>query len=146
MLSVLIRTALQRRFSGAPTTWAAARQNQQNDLCAQRRLRSDLSVFAVRMKKPWVLSIVLSAQWRLWSDCSDAIYHFADFVVLRLICRGDSNEYSQHTSLFFENWLELWSVQIPPSGCSKTSFRQYLNIRKASLTGCWIIMDIWLKI
>ena len=28
-------------------------------------------VFAVRMKKPWVLSYTLSTQWRLWSDCED---------------------------------------------------------------------------
>ena len=44
--------------------WAASWQNQQNDMCAQRRLRSDqpghpprlIRVFAVRMKKACVLS------------------------------------------------------------------------------------------
>ena len=30
------------------------------------------SVFAVSMKKFWVLSFQLSAQWRLQSDCADA--------------------------------------------------------------------------
>ena len=31
-----------------------------------------ISVFAVRRKKAWVLSYVLMAQWRLWSDWADA--------------------------------------------------------------------------
>ena len=31
-----------------------------------------IRVFAVRMKKAWVLSYPLSAQWRLWSDWVDA--------------------------------------------------------------------------
>ena len=31
-----------------------------------------IRVFAVRMKKPWVLSYLLSAQQRLWSDWADA--------------------------------------------------------------------------
>ena len=45
-------------------------------LCTQRRLWSDwasdslIRVFAVRMKKHWVLNYyLLSSQWRLWSDC-----------------------------------------------------------------------------
>ena len=38
-----------------------------------RPVWSSLSrVFAVRMKKAWVLSYPLSAQWRLWSDWVDA--------------------------------------------------------------------------
>ena len=60
--------------------WAASWQNQQNGMCAQRRLRSVwasaqsdqslhwpslIRVFAVRMKKAWVLSYPLSAQQRL---------------------------------------------------------------------------------
>ena len=52
------------------------------------------SVFAVRMKRAWVLSYPLSAQRRLWSDWVDAQAdlslcwahsHFADFVMRRLI-------------------------------------------------------------
>ena len=52
-----------------------------------------ISVFAVRMKKLWVLSYPLSAQWRLWSDWVDAqadlvfagrTCHFVGFVVLWL--------------------------------------------------------------
>ena len=53
-----------------------------------------IRVFAVRMKKAWVLSYPLSAQWRLWSDWEDAQAdlslcwahsHFVGFVVMRLI-------------------------------------------------------------
>ena len=48
--------------------WAAPWQKQQNDLCAQQRIDqpghppSLISVFAVRMKKHWVLSYPLSAR------------------------------------------------------------------------------------
>ena len=47
-------------------------KTQQNDLCAQRRLRSAWRVFEVRMKKHWVLSYPLSALRRLWSDWANA--------------------------------------------------------------------------
>ena len=54
-----------------------------------------IRVFAVRMKKAWVLSYPLSAQRRLWSDWADAqadlslrwaYSHFVDFVMSRLKC------------------------------------------------------------
>ena len=59
-------------------TWAASWQNQQSG-CAPSK-NSDqpghppslIRVFAVRMKKAWVLSYPLSAQRRLWSDWADA--------------------------------------------------------------------------
>ena len=58
--------------------WAASWQNQQND-CAPSEdsdqpglPHSLIRVFAVRMKKAWVLSYPLSAQRRLWSDWADA--------------------------------------------------------------------------
>ena len=56
-----------------------------------------ISVFAVRMKKAWVLSYPLSAQRRLWSDWADAQAdlsvrwahnHFVGFVMSRLTLRG----------------------------------------------------------
>ena len=52
-------------------------QNQQNGICAQRRLKSACASAqsdqsAVLMKKPRVLSYPLSAQLRLWSDWADA--------------------------------------------------------------------------
>ena len=52
--------------------WAASWQNQQNAMCAQRRLTSLIRVFTVCMKKAWVLSFPLSTQRRLWSDWADA--------------------------------------------------------------------------
>ena len=54
-----------------------------------------LRVFAVRMKKAWVLSYPLSAKQRLWSDWADAQAdlslrwahnHFVGFVMRRLKC------------------------------------------------------------
>ena len=55
-----------------------------------------IRVFIVRMKKAWVLSYPLSAQWRLWSDWAKAQAdlslhwahtHFVDFVMsLVVIC------------------------------------------------------------
>ena len=58
--------------------WAATWQNQQNE-CAPSEdwdqpghPPSLIRVFAVRMKKAWVLSYPLSAQLRLWSDWADA--------------------------------------------------------------------------
>ena len=80
--------------------WAMTWQNQQSD-CAPSEdtdqpghLPSLIRVFAVRMKKPQVLSYPLSAQRRLWSDWVDAqadlslrwVYsHFVGFVMSRLI-------------------------------------------------------------
>ena len=57
--------------------WASAWPNLQNGMCAKWRLRSawasaQWSVFAVCMKKAWVLSYPLSPQQRLWSDWVDA--------------------------------------------------------------------------
>ena len=58
-------------------------------------LPSLIRVFAVRMKKAWVLSYPLSAQRKLWSDWVDAQAdlslrwahsHFVGFVMRRLKC------------------------------------------------------------
>ena len=58
--------------------WAKTWQNQQNE-CAPSKDSDQpghppslTRVFAVRMKKPWVISHPLSAQRRLWSDWADA--------------------------------------------------------------------------
>ena len=70
---------------------AASWQNQQSD-CAPSE--DSARVFAVRMKKAWILSYPLSTQQRLWSDWADTQAdlslrwvhtHFVDFVVLLLI-------------------------------------------------------------
>ena len=58
--------------------WAASWQNQQNDCVPGEdpdqpgHLPSLIRVFAVRMKKAWVLSYPLSTQRRLWSDWANA--------------------------------------------------------------------------
>ena len=58
--------------------WAASWQNQQcgcapsEDLDQPGHPPSLIRVFAVRMKKAWVLSYPFSAQRRLWSDWADA--------------------------------------------------------------------------
>ena len=81
--------------------WAATWQNQQNECAPSKDLdqpghpSSLISVFVVRIKKPWVLSYPLSAQWRLWSNWADAQAdlslrwahtHFVSFVMSWLIC------------------------------------------------------------
>ena len=59
-------------------TWAALWQNQQcgcapsEDSDQPGHPPSLIRVFAVRMKKAWVLSYLLSAQRRIWSDWADA--------------------------------------------------------------------------
>ena len=79
--------------------WAVTWQNQQNECTPSEdsdqpgHLHSLITVFAVRMKKAWVLSYPLSAQRRLWSDWADAQAdlslhwvhsHFVGFVMSRL--------------------------------------------------------------
>ena len=73
--------------------WTVAWQNQQNDMCAQRRLRSAwhppslIRVFSVHMKKAWVLTYPSSTQQRLirlgrcpgWSESSLGAQSFCWF-------------------------------------------------------------------
>ena len=92
--------------------WAASWQNQKYDCSPSedsdqpRHRPSLITVFAVRMKKPWVLSFTSSAQRRLWSDWAQADCalskdsdwaqadlslcwahsHFVGFVIRWLIC------------------------------------------------------------
>ena len=81
--------------------WAVTWQNQQN-VCAHSKDSDQpghppslIRVFAVCMKKAWVLSYPLSTQRRLWSDWVDAQAdlslrwahrHFVGFVMSRLLC------------------------------------------------------------
>ena len=70
-------------------------------------LPSLIRIFAVCMKKPWVLSYPLSARQRLWSDWVDAQAdlslrwahtHFVGFVTRRLNCIS-------YRSICFIKWL-----------------------------------------
>ena len=74
--------------------WAASWQNQQNgsapseDSDQPGHPPSLTRVFAVRMKKAWVLSYPLSAQRRLWSDWASlrwAHSYIVGFVMRRLL-------------------------------------------------------------
>ena len=92
-------TAVPSKYEGW-SKWAASWQNQQND-CAPSEDSDQpghppslIRVFAVRMKKSWVLSYPLSAQRRLWSNWwrlglvwvfAGRICHFVGFVMRRLI-------------------------------------------------------------
>ena len=85
------------------SVWAATWQNQQNE-CAPSEDSDQpghppslIRVFAVRIKKPWVLSYPLSAQRRLRSEDSDQTGHppsliwvfgGCTLILLVLSCRG----------------------------------------------------------
>ena len=66
---------------------AASWQNQQNGICAHPSL---IRIFAVRMKKAWVLSYPLSARQRLWSDWADAQVFTRRTVILLVLSWGGS--------------------------------------------------------
>ena len=82
MLKMVCHNAKQNK------TWATICQNQQS-ACAPSEDSDQpghppslIRVFAVQMKKAWVLSYLLSAQQRLWSDWAHS--HFVGFVMSRL--------------------------------------------------------------
>ena len=88
---VFIRITLVRRFYWVPTTCEPQCDKTNKMAC----LPSLIRVFAVRIKKAWVLSYPLSAQRRLWSDWMDAQAdlslrwahsHFFCFVKRWLMC------------------------------------------------------------
>ena len=80
--------------------WAATWQNQQSDCASSEdsdqpgHPPSLTRVFAIRIKKAWVLSYPLSAQRRLWSDLSLrwAHSHFVGLVTLRLLWNPEQNQ------------------------------------------------------
>ena len=112
-------------------------------MCAQQRLRSAWasaqslsSVFAVRMKKAWVLSYQLSARRRLWSDCADAQAdpslrwahsHFIGFVMRLLIYTQTNVDIltSQNQNIVQKSTY-LW----PPSRMNNIKWLQILLVSK----------------
>ena len=101
--------------------WATTWQNQQcgcapsEDSDQPRHPPSLIRVFAVRMKKAWVLSYLLSTQQRLWSDWADAQadpslrwvhIHFVGFVMSRLNYTDIAahNRLSQLVQVFDHTW------------------------------------------
>ena len=80
-----------------------------------------IRVFAVRMKKAWVLSYPLSAQGRLWSDWADAQadlslrcahIHFVGFVMRRLKLCFRCSCYSTRTGRGLNYTKKLSSVSV----------------------------------
>ena len=116
--------------------WAASWQNQQcgcvpsKDSDQPGHLPSLIRVFAVRMKKPWVLSYLLSTQQRLWSDWADAQADLSlrwahtqsvGFVMRRLI---------YHTFCFFNSvisWLSwFFSNSIWAASLQTQTYTQFM--------------------
>ena len=149
-------------YSGKTTPvqiWAATWQNQQSECAPSKdsdqpgRPPSLIRVFAVRMKKPWVLSYPLSTQGRLWSDWADAQAdlglrwahtHFVGFVMSWLVL-------GQFTAIFSDVWILfyffglIYVLWLQFSHRSSTSSSMYLTSthhRKPSLT---ILLYHWLK-
>ena len=133
------------------STWAATWQNQQNE-CAPSEDSDQpghppslISVFAVRMKKAWILSYPLSAQRRLWSDWADAQAdlslrwahtHFVGFVMMQLICikclaffRQPLRSYCCHPCYILVNFLKF--------RCANGS----LSFLRCMLSG-WFVFDV----
>ena len=73
-----IRLSVAMQYVYKKVIWAASWQNQQNGMCTQQdsdqlgHPPSLIRVFAVHLKKAWVLSYPLSTLRRLWSDWADA--------------------------------------------------------------------------
>ena len=78
-------------------------------------IRPVWSVFAVRMKKAWVLSYPLSAQRRLWSDWADA----GRSLTLLVLSRGGSYNIAERSARESEqcciNHYCSWTDSIKPS-------------------------------
>ena len=95
---------------------------------------SRIRVFAVRMKKPWVLSYPLNAQRRLWSDWANAQAdlslrwahtHFVGFVMSWLICT------------FFSNVLRYKGLE--------SGVNTFMNC-DAALAGAYLYLSVWNEI
>ena len=127
-------------------TWAVTWQNQQSDCAASEdsdqpgHPPSLIRVFAVRVKKPWVLSYPLRAQRRLWSDWANDLIlpwahtHFVGFVMSRLTFQLETLV-SFHPGFPSFNWDTLmW-------GLSERLFF-YFSYRKI----CYVaIFPSWIK-
>ena len=128
----------------AYSKWAASWQNQQNN-CASSEDSDQIGhppslirVFAVRMKKVWVLSYLLSAQRRLWSDWADAqadlslrwaYSHLVGFVMSRLIYYHIAHGgYRSHCSRVTDDWIMyFW-------GCYEGILDLFISISDSTLS------------
>ena len=92
-----------------PTKWPVHSPKTQISLST----RPVWSVFAVRMKKPWVFSYPLSAQQRLWSDWGGPVWSESSLgaqVILLVLSCDSSNELLMPKCLMdssiFINWIK----------------------------------------
>ena len=128
--------------------WAAPWQNQQcgcapsKDSDQPGHPPSLIRVFAVHMKKAWVLSYTLNAQRRLWSDWA----HFVGFVMSWLIsicllyhvfcCCFYWDFTARHNYLTsFEQVGRKWKIL---KNITETSPYSFGNFRKLSLYNCFM--------
>ena len=103
-----------------------------------------ISIFAVRIKKAWVLSYPLSAQQRLWSDWADAQAdlglrwahsHFVGFVTRRLILKTPdlkgTQDRTKQTILVYP-LLSIFYPGIPATHSFRHLSRHYENSSRVS--------------
>ena len=99
--------------------WAATWQNQQNGCALSEdsdqpwHPPSLIRVFAVRMKKAWILSYPLSAQWRLvrLGGCTGwSVFAGRTPILLVLSCRGSGTETESNLQSLFVQALHLSSL------------------------------------
>ena len=104
-------------------------------------LPSLIRIFAVRMKKAWVLSYPLRAQRRLWSDWADAQAdlslhwantHFVGFVMRRLRYLYLSQHKWKWYLLHMRTAKALVSLHIHAVSPEPSLFAQYRDVEEAS--------------
>ena len=115
-----------------PTKWVCPAKTQ-----ISLGIRPVWSVFAVRMKKAWVLSYPLSTQRRLWSDWADAQAdlslrwahtHFVDFVMSWLILNGWNEQESMSSA-----GLEWPEMKLPVTKLKADSLSEFVLIQGSRL-------------
>ena len=143
--------------------WAASWQNQQN-ACAPSEDSDQpghppslIWVFAMRMKKAWVLSYPLSAQQRHWSDWADAQAdlslrwahmqhcHFVGFFTRRLICTVSYLGSKLHS--FCQSYTPGWLCITLRCFSTILSVLLYnvvtLSLRSVLVTIRFVLVSIW---
>ena len=85
MMTFFVRVFVLQTLSKNHLSHLMTKTNNAAVLPAKTQISLGIRVFAVRMKKYWILSYPLNAQRRLWSDWAHS--HFVGFVMRRLIMK-----------------------------------------------------------
>ena len=133
------------RLPESQIIWAATWQNQQRE-CAPSEDSDQpghpprlIRVFAVRMKKAWVLSYPLRAQRRLWSDWAGRmprliwVFNGRTLILLVLSCCGSFKEYWCLLVLIWSARGVVWKIPGEVFGCQflkRGSFDQPVHIEE----------------